>query len=82
MTSTLFRPAQNPNLTPQNDDQRTVLSSLKAFLKNKVEPGAAERDQTGEFPFEIVKNSARWASWVPRRPRNTAARGSTAPPLP
>ncbi|WP_278914759.1 acyl-CoA dehydrogenase family protein, partial [Deinococcus wulumuqiensis] len=46
---------QNPNLTPQNDDQRTIISSLKTFLKNKVEPGAAERDQTGKFPFDIVK---------------------------
>lgn len=55
MTSTLTPPAQNPNLTPQNDDQRTIISALKAFLKNKVEGGAAERDQTGEFPFEIVK---------------------------
>lgn len=55
MTSTLSRPAYNPNLTPLNDDQRTIISSLKTFLKNKVEPGAAERDQTGEFPFDIVK---------------------------
>ena len=46
---------QNPNTTPLNDDQRTIISSLKTFLKNKVEPGAAERDQTGEFPMQIVK---------------------------
>ncbi|PTA69195.1 acyl-CoA dehydrogenase family protein [Deinococcus arcticus] len=56
MTSTLSRPdAANPNTAPLNDDQRTIISALKAFLKNKVEPGAAERDQTGEFPFEIVR---------------------------
>ncbi|MDO4244771.1 MAG: acyl-CoA dehydrogenase family protein [Deinococcus sp.] len=57
MTSTLERQSQtaNPNVAPLNDDQRTIISSLKTFLKNKVEPGAAERDQTGEFPFDIVK---------------------------
>lgn len=56
MTSTLTPTAAlNPNVTPQNDDQRTIISALKAFLKNKVEPSAAERDQTSEFPFEIVK---------------------------
>ncbi|MFD2609230.1 acyl-CoA dehydrogenase family protein [Deinococcus taklimakanensis] len=57
MTSTLERQPQtaNPNTAPQSDDQRTIISSLKAFLKTKVEPGAAERDQTSEFPMEIVK---------------------------
>ncbi len=37
------------------DDQRTILGSLSAFLKKEVAPGAAERDQTGEFPIQIVK---------------------------
>lgn len=54
MTATLT-PTQNPNVQPHNDEQRTILTSLKAFLKNKVEPGAAERDQTGEFPHDLVK---------------------------
>ncbi|ADV67417.1 acyl-CoA dehydrogenase family protein [Deinococcus maricopensis] len=36
-------------------DQRTILSALTAFLKQKVAPGAAERDQTGEFPLDIVR---------------------------
>ncbi|GMA13804.1 acyl-CoA dehydrogenase [Deinococcus metallilatus] len=47
MTSTLVRPL--------SDDQRTILSALQSFLKNKVAPGAAERDQTGEFPFDLVR---------------------------
>ncbi|WP_272976785.1 acyl-CoA dehydrogenase family protein [Deinococcus geothermalis] len=47
MTSTLVRPL--------SDDQRTILSALQSFLKDKVAPGAAERDQTGEFPFELVR---------------------------
>lgn len=56
MTSTLDRSsASSPNVQPMNDDQRTIISALKAFLKNKVEPGAAERDQTSEFPMQIVK---------------------------
>jgi alkylation response protein AidB-like acyl-CoA dehydrogenase len=36
-------------------DQRAILSSLQAFLKNKVAPGAAERDQTGEFPAQLAR---------------------------
>ncbi|PYE55376.1 acyl-CoA dehydrogenase family protein [Deinococcus yavapaiensis] len=36
-------------------DQRVILDALKSFLKNKVAPGAAERDQTGEFPLDIVR---------------------------
>ncbi|GGN33939.1 acyl-CoA dehydrogenase family protein [Deinococcus daejeonensis] len=56
MTSTLNRPdASNPNTQPMNDDQRTIISALRSFLKNKVEPGAAERDQTSEFPLQIVR---------------------------
>lgn len=57
MTSTLDRSAAaiSPNVQPMNDDQRTIVGALKSFLKNKVEPGAAERDQTGEFPMQIVK---------------------------
>lgn len=35
-------------------DQRTIMSSLQAFLKNRVAPGAAERDQTGEFPADLA----------------------------
>ncbi|UQN06349.1 acyl-CoA dehydrogenase family protein [Deinococcus sp. QL22] len=55
MTSTLNRPTPSPNVEPMNDDQRSIISALKSFLKNKVEPGAAERDQTSEFPMQIVK---------------------------
>lgn len=64
MTSTAERSArpdtapdalgQNPNVQPFNEDQRTIISALRSFLKNKVEPGAAERDQTGEFPMDLV----------------------------
>lgn len=40
------------DLTP---DQRVILDALKSFLKNKVAPGAAERDQSGEFPLNLVR---------------------------
>ncbi|GHF48068.1 hypothetical protein HNQ07_002695 [Deinococcus metalli] len=56
MTSTLNRPdITNPNTLPMNDDQRSIIGALRDFLKNEVEPGAAERDQTGEFPHDIVR---------------------------
>ncbi|AFZ68809.1 acyl-CoA dehydrogenase family protein [Deinococcus peraridilitoris] len=36
-------------------DQRVILDALKSFLRNRVAPGAAERDQTGEFPLELTR---------------------------
>ncbi len=36
-------------------DQRAILGALTSFLKQKVAPGAATRDQTGEFPRDIVR---------------------------
>jgi alkylation response protein AidB-like acyl-CoA dehydrogenase len=36
-------------------DQRSMITSLQSFLKNKVAPGAAERDQTGEFPADLAR---------------------------
>ena len=36
-------------------DQRTILGALQSFLKNRVAPGAAERDQTGEFPADLAR---------------------------
>ncbi|ULH15399.1 acyl-CoA dehydrogenase family protein [Deinococcus sp. KNUC1210] len=36
-------------------DQRTILGALQSFLKNRVAPGAAERDQSGEFPADLVR---------------------------
>ena len=46
-----------PNPTPYDltADQRAILGSLQAFLKNRVAPGAAERDQTGEFPMQLAR---------------------------
>jgi alkylation response protein AidB-like acyl-CoA dehydrogenase len=36
------------------EEQADILAALRSFLKDKVSPGAAERDQTGEFPLELV----------------------------
>ncbi|MER3481020.1 MAG: acyl-CoA dehydrogenase [Meiothermus sp.] len=36
-------------------EERQIVGTLKDFLKAEVAPGAAERDRTGEFPFEIVR---------------------------
>lgn len=38
-----------------NEDQRALLGSLQDFLKAEVAPGAQERDQSGAFPFALVK---------------------------
>ena len=36
-------------------DQRALLGALSNFLKQQVAPGAAERDRSGEFPHELVR---------------------------
>lgn len=36
-------------------DQRAILGPLRDFLAAEVAPGAVQRDSTGEFPHEIVK---------------------------
>jgi alkylation response protein AidB-like acyl-CoA dehydrogenase len=37
------------------DDQKAILGPLREFLKHEVAPGAMTRDESGEFPHEIVK---------------------------
>ena len=36
-------------------DQKAILGPLKEFLKAEVAPSAVERDKSGEFPLELVK---------------------------
>lgn len=36
-------------------DQKAILAPLRDFLTSEVAPGAVERDKSGEFPTEIVK---------------------------
>src|SRR5690554_3676944 len=36
-------------------DQRAVLGPLRDYLRGEVAPGAVARGESGEFPFEIVK---------------------------
>ncbi len=38
-----------------NQEQHDMVNALKDFLRDQVAPGAATRDQTHEFPFELVK---------------------------
>lgn len=52
MTSTHTRESAWFDLTP---DQRAVLGPLRDYLRSEVAPGAIERDESGAFPFEIVK---------------------------
>ncbi|MGI8748918.1 MAG: acyl-CoA dehydrogenase family protein, partial [Deinococcus sp.] len=50
-----------PNPTPASHlhdlsaEQRAILSSVQSFLRQRVAPGAAERDQSGEFPAGPVR---------------------------
>ena len=38
-----------------SSDQKAILGPLREFLKTEVAPGAVERDKTGEFPHDLVK---------------------------
>ena len=37
------------------EDQKSLRAMVRSFADEVVEPGAEERDRTGEFPLEIVK---------------------------
>lgn len=36
-------------------DQRALLGPLRDYLRDEVAPGAVARDESGEFPFQIVR---------------------------
>ena len=38
-----------------DSEERQIIGALRDFLQAEVAPAAAERDETGAFPFEIVK---------------------------
>jgi len=40
-------------------EERQIIGALQDFLHAEVAPTAAERDESGEFPFEIVKKLGR-----------------------
>lgn len=42
----------------ESREERAVLGPLREFLKAEVAPGAAERDRTGAFPFDLVRKMA------------------------
>ena len=39
-------------------EERQVLGPFREFLKAEVAPGAAERDRTGAFPWDLVRKLA------------------------
>jgi len=41
-----------------SDDQRAVLGPLREVMARDVAPGAIERDESGEFPLDLVKDLA------------------------
>ncbi|MDW8364754.1 MAG: acyl-CoA dehydrogenase family protein [Abditibacteriales bacterium] len=42
-------------LTPE---QQQIRDAIRAFAEERVKPGAAQRDVTGEFPFELLRELA------------------------
>ncbi len=57
MTLLADQPASSLFFEPTRD-QRDILGTVKDFLRAEVAPGAAQRDQTHEFPFDLVKKLA------------------------
>ncbi|WP_117237717.1 acyl-CoA dehydrogenase family protein [Thermus sediminis] len=44
----------------ESKEERAVLGPLREFLKAEVAPGAAERDRTGAFPWDLVRKMAQF----------------------
>jgi len=44
----------------ESREERAVLGPLREFLKAEVAPGAAERDRTGAFPWDLVRKMAQF----------------------
>ena len=42
----------------ESAEERQVLGPFREFLKAEVAPGAAERDRTGAFPWDLVRKLA------------------------
>jgi alkylation response protein AidB-like acyl-CoA dehydrogenase len=55
MTALLEKPGASNLFFEPTRDQRDLVGSVKDFLKSRVAPGAAERDQSHDFPLEIVR---------------------------
>jgi alkylation response protein AidB-like acyl-CoA dehydrogenase len=43
---------------PSRDELEAIRSSIRAFVTDQVMPGAAERDQSGTFPAELLRRLA------------------------
>lgn len=41
-----------------DEDSRAIISHLRDFLRSEVAPGARERDESGEFPLDLVEGLA------------------------
>ncbi len=54
MTSTLTR-AEDALWFDLTGDQKAILGPLRDFLRSEAAPGAIERDRSGEFPHDLVK---------------------------
>ena len=58
MTSTLTNPTTTTDNTlwfELSADQKALIGPLREFLRSEVAPGAGERDKTGKFPHDLVK---------------------------
>ena len=40
-----------------NENQKMIQEMVREFAQNEILPGAAERDQSKAFPFELCKKS-------------------------
>ncbi|MGC8967705.1 MAG: acyl-CoA dehydrogenase family protein [Thermus sp.] len=47
----------------ESREERQVLGPFREFLKAEVAPGAAERDRTGAFPWDLVRKLAEFGAF-------------------
>ncbi|RTH27283.1 acyl-CoA dehydrogenase [Thermus scotoductus] len=62
----------------ESQEERAVLGPFREFLKAEVAPGAAERDRTGAFPFELVRKLAQFGVFGATVPEAYGGAGLTS----
>jgi len=76
----MFRGRVKMNFYDLNDYQKSILETIKKICTEVVQPRTAEMDETGEFPWDIVKvlgGAGFFASAIPEQYGGTGIDNTT-----
>jgi Acyl-CoA dehydrogenases len=62
------------------DEHRMLREAVRALADDKIAPRAAEIDETGEFPYDVLDALVRAGSMPCTSPRSMAAQEQTQSP--